>query len=114
MKEDQVCLLEENRSVAPLLWLKQTCLDGLEIASAYSRGQNREGDEDARRQGQGDEARYQDHEGDKDSRRQGQGDEAQYQDHECDEDSRRQGEHEGEEAPRSQGGRVAENTDQAR
>ena len=26
MKVDQVCLLEENRSVAPLLWLKQTCL----------------------------------------------------------------------------------------
>ena len=34
MKDDLVCLLEENRSVAPLFWLKQTCLDGLEIASA--------------------------------------------------------------------------------
>ena len=68
-----------------------------------------------RRQGQADEARDHDHEeGDEDSRRQGQGDEAQDQDHEGDEDSRRQGEHEGEEGLRSQGGRVAENTDQDR
>ena len=50
--------------MTPLLWLKQTCLDGSDP----------EGDEDSRRQGQGDEAQYPASGEDEDSRRQGQRD----------------------------------------